>query len=663
MKYTTFLTFLFLLLSLTSFSQEKILRPIQDRNTDIGPGGNRGDETGFEARKSVQDREDQPHISDYKIISVRGDTTFVDTTLTIRKEYKFNYLRKDNFGLLPFSNIGQTYSRLTPATGKLHVMPEFGARAAHFSVLDAEDVYYYRVPTPWSQLFFKTTFEQGQLLDAFFTSNISPQYNLSIAYKGLNSLGKYRHDRVSQGSFRTTLSHKNKSERYHLNTHFIWQELSADQNGGLTPLSNSQFQSGGEQFVDRAVLDVKHSDAERLLRVKRLFAKHYYNLIEGESDLNNQLQLGHTLNFTDKEYHYEQGTAFPLYGVPFKIDNILDQTEFQEISNALSAQYQNKLLGKLGVQVKHAHYNYGYKRKLYLDSGEIPNRIKGNIMAVGATYHNKIGGFELTGEAELNTTGDFDGNYLSATAAYTIDSLHTLQAGISTNSHRPDYNFMLYQSTYKNYNWHNNFSNVQTQRFHFELTAPDYADIEADYTRIHNYTYFGLKNNPDSASPADTLVAPYQFDGDVNYFRIKASREFNFGKFSLDNTLMYQKVLEGESVFRLSPFVVRNSFYYRDHWFDRNLYVQTGLTFNYFTSFKADAYDPVLAEFYVQNFEELKGFPRLDLFFNGRIRQTRLFLKVENLTTIFDGNGHYAAPYQPYRDWIIRFGLAWDFFL
>ena len=33
-------------------------------------------------------------IEDYKIISRKGDSTHVDTTLTIQKEYKFNYLRR-----------------------------------------------------------------------------------------------------------------------------------------------------------------------------------------------------------------------------------------------------------------------------------------------------------------------------------------------------------------------------------------------------------------------------------------------------------------------------------------------------------------------------------------------------------------------------------------
>ena len=38
--------------------------------------------------------EEVAKITDYLIISSENDTTYVDTTLTIKKDYKYNYLRK-----------------------------------------------------------------------------------------------------------------------------------------------------------------------------------------------------------------------------------------------------------------------------------------------------------------------------------------------------------------------------------------------------------------------------------------------------------------------------------------------------------------------------------------------------------------------------------------
>ena len=139
--------------------------------------------------KTVQNK--KATIQDYKIISFEKDTTYLDTTLSLKKEYKFNYLRKDNFNLIQFSNIGQTYNTLSESFLNTSTTPSIGARARHFNYMEVEDINYYYVPTPLTELFFKTAFEQGQALDALFTVNTSKQFNFSVAYKGLRSLGKY----------------------------------------------------------------------------------------------------------------------------------------------------------------------------------------------------------------------------------------------------------------------------------------------------------------------------------------------------------------------------------------------------------------------------------------------------------------------------------------
>jgi hypothetical protein len=70
----------------------------------------------------------------------------------------------------------------------------------------------------------------------------------------------------------------------------------------------------------------------------------------------------------------------------------------------------------------------------------------------------------------------------------------------------------------------------------------------------------------------------------------------------------------------------------------------------------------LLGEFYIQNREELGGFPMLDFFINAKVRQTRIYLKAEHFNSSFTGNTFYAAPNYPYRDFVIRFGLVWNFF-
>jgi hypothetical protein len=107
-------------------------------------------------------------MDQYRFISIERDTTYLDTALTIQREYSFNYLRKDNFGLLAFANEGQTYNTIQYSLKEFSPYPEFGFKAKHFNFLEANDIKYSSVATPVTELYFKSVMQKGQTLDAFF---------------------------------------------------------------------------------------------------------------------------------------------------------------------------------------------------------------------------------------------------------------------------------------------------------------------------------------------------------------------------------------------------------------------------------------------------------------------------------------------------------------
>lgn len=595
-------------------------------------------------------------ITEYRIISIENDTTSVDTSLTIHKNYKFNYLRKDNFELLPFSNVGQTYNKLAyDFTEDDHLLPQFGARARHYNFMEVEDIYYYHVPTPFTELYFKTVFEQGQTLDAFFTINTSKNLNISIAYKGLRSLGKYQHMLVSTGNFRTTVSYNTPNERYFLKTHFVSQDLMNEENGGLTGRSLENYISKEPEFDDRSRLDVRFEDAESTLYGKRFFLEHSYKFGSLGSSPSNSLSVGHRLNHTYKKFVFQQATADDFFGPSFENVNVRDETRLEETYNEAFLGYSSDALGEFRLKSGYTHYSYGYNTVLDLETGFIENRLIGNVIAAGASYSNKIGEFYLAADGMMNISGDMGGYNFGARLSYSLDEDIWAALNLDVNDRAPNWNFLLNQSDYINYNWRNSFSNLNTQGLTLDIFAPRWINLEAAFTRIGNYTYF--------AANEEGFIKPFQDEDQVSYARVKAERDFEFGKFALANTVLFQKVLEGQDVLNVPSFITRNSFYYQDHWFKRALYLQTGFTANYFHDYQMNGYDPVLAEFYVQNEQEFEGLRSLDFFFNGKIRQARIFFKLERLDALLLGNNNFAAPGYPYRDFAIRFGLVWNFFM
>lgn len=603
-------------------------------------------------------KKEKPPIDYYKIISAVRDTTFVDTTLSIQKKYKFNYLRKDNFELLQFSNVGQTYNSLAYSFDRLNLKPLFVAQSHHFNYKEIEDVNYYNVPTPLTELYFKTAYAQGQQLDAFFTVNTSPQFNFSVGYKGVRSLGKYQHILTSTGNFLFTSNYHTKNKRYLARVHMAAQDIYNQENGGLTENSLQLFINDDPEFTDRGRLDVNFEDAENKLEGLRFYGDHYYELLsQRDSTGYSVLTIGNTLSFENKYFRYNQASPFEDFGPSYETSNLETKTTLDDFNVKAYADFNNSLIGKITAWAGYTDFNYGYDSVLILDDERIANRIKGNIIEAGAAYEKEYRGFKLSGKGAINVAGDFDGNYIQGAASYDLNNEYNAEASITVHSVAPNFNFLLYQSDYQNYNWKNELNNVKTQELKFQINTKRFGNASVSYTGIDDYTYFGIKAD-------DNTPSPLQASERVDYLKIKAQKEFNFGVFALDNTVMYQQVLSGDNILNVPQLITRNSLYYQDHWFKRALFLQTGVTFKYFTKYNMNAYDPVLAEFYVQNNQELGGFPLVDIFFNAKIKQTRIFFVYENFTTLFSSkNEHFAAPGQPYRDAVLRFGLVWNFFL
>ncbi len=512
------------------------------------------------------------------------------------------------------------------------------------------------MPTPLTEIYYKTAFTQGQQLDALFTVNTSKQFNVSIAYKGMRSLGFYQNTLSSTGNLRITSSYKTKDNRYIVNMHFTSQDVLNEENGGLADDNIVFFETGDEDFTDRGVFEVNFENAEGLFLGKRFYLNHTYNLVKGNDSIqNNKIQLGHILKLEDKIYTFEQTRRNDFFGDAFRTSNLKDRTEYENLYNQVKVEYHNNLIGKLQLNASHQNYNYGYDQVLFLDSGYIPNRLKGDIVSLGAKYANYYKGFNLQGNASINILGDFDSNSITATAGYKLNEDLNINAGISHHSVAPNFNTILYQSDYVNYNWRNNFNNIKTQTLSAKINSNKYLNLQADLSTITDYVYFSKDENEG--------VKPFQNNQTITYLKVKLQKEIKYRNFGLDNTVLYQQVTNSNNTLNVPQIVTRNTLYYSNHLFKKAMDLQTGVIFNYFTKYNMNAYDPLLSEFYIQNENQFGGFPRLDFFINAKIRQTRIFFKAEHFNSDFTGYNYYSAPNQPYRDFSIRFGLVWNFFM
>lgn len=595
--------------------------------------------------------------TDYKIFSHKKDTTYIDTTLTLQKEYKFNYLRKDLFEFIEFHNQGQTLNNLGYSFDNIYRFPDLGFTAKQVSYLDIDDIKYYEVPTPTTEILYRTGLQQGQVLDALFTLNFSKRLNVSLSYKGLRSLGAYRQALVSNGNFRGTFHYTTKQNQYEIRGHLTTQDFYHQENGGLTTASLENFITDDENFQTRARLDVNLTNSESEFDGNRVYVEHSYKLISSKDSLNNKdfsnLKIGHVFTNENKSYEFIQNTLTEDFFGSASSSNPDEKKAISKLTNnQLNLEFNSKyVLGKFKAKAELTNYSYGYDTILNSNSSINKLKIEGNAVSFGADWNAKIKSFKLNADASITPgNGRLSGNYLKGEAIFEKDSIFRVKGSLLLSSKSPNFNTLLHQSEYDAYNWQNDFSNINTRDLGFDF-ASKWGNASLNFTNIDNYTYF------------DEDSKPQQFANQITYFKVKANREFKLGKFALDNTLMYQNVTSGSSVFRVPEFVTRNTFYYTDYWFKgKPMLVNIGVTFKYFTEYNANAYNPLLAEFRLQNDEQI-GFPTFDVFFNAQVRRTRLYLKVDNATSSFTDKNYFSAPNYPYRDFTVRFGLVWNWFI
>ncbi|CAM3871903.1 putative porin [Flavobacterium sinopsychrotolerans] len=642
-----------LALPILLFSQEK-----DNGDFESNSKYNRSDTIKKSVKKSAT-------IDLYKVISIDNDTTYIDTSLTIQKEYSHNYLRKDIFGLLPFANDGQTYNTLQYSLTDFSPYPEFGFKAKHFNFLEANQIRYYSVATPVTELYFKTTVKKGQSVDAFITLNTSENLNFSIAYKGLRSEGEYLNQLSSTGNFRFTTNYNTKNKRYFAKAHYTFQDILNEENGGITTIEN--FESEDPNYNNRQRFEVYFNDAKSFLKGKRIFLDHNFRINSKKGE--NNLYLTHQFNYENKFFEYNQETVPSTvgsetvyrFGDSFLDSGINDQTRYNKMYNRVGLIYENTTLGIFQFFVDDFRSNYYYNKILIFDNqNTIPSSFSQEINSAGGQYEyrrNKWNGkFLYSRSVTAQSLSNLD-----AKLQYELNDEIQLAFQYQNINKLPNNNYNLHQSSFVQYNWSNDFKNEKINTIKANAISP-WIDAELQLSVLNDHLYFTDVGTAQQKTHRTQIVAPAQYNGTINYLSLKISRELKFGNFALDNTILYQKTEQQDAVLNVPEIVTRNTIYYTNYLFKKALFLQTGISLNYFSSYYANEYNPVIGEFFVQNEKQIGNHTNLDFFINAKIQRTRIYFKAEHFNSALMGNNFYASPNNPSRDFTIRFGLIWNFF-
>jgi len=645
---------------------------------------------------------DEVSVSDYKIMSLDGTERSVDTTLSIENEYSFNFLRKDYFEYLPLPNMGEGFNKMGYNFHDEPLTPQMGARVKHFGYFEKEDIFYYEVPSPYSELFFKSTFQQGQNLDATLAVNTSPKFNVAVSFKGFRSLGEYISSLSRSRQFRMSAQYQTYNQRYRLRLHQTTQSLENDVNGGLRNdavyffenapnyVRADQFgapildDNGEEQFdfydgfLKRSLLSTQ-IQARNDLSGKRYFMGHRYQMFPIAKDTSAyKMEVGYQLSYETKKYSYIDDRPNTYFYETYDTPSVQDSTNYSSLENKLYARYKDRLLGELQLDLFHYNWDYALGENNYQKDSILPTSIEVSQLAAQVKWTKTLFGTALKAKGYKSLKETY------ATTDLNLDVNRLLLKDISASasfqyrSQPLNFNYHLFQSDFREYNWSNtNLVNQNTSTKSIGVSHPKWGNVSASWSTINNYGFF---NNftPLRFFNEKFKVELLQLDKQIDYFKARFNQRLDFGKLSWINNVQYQKVTQEQDLDQLlgdpltlnvPEWLIRSTLMLTSSIFNKALSFQSGATFVFFTDYYADQYNPLLSEFVTQNNTKIGEYPRVDFFFNAKIKSSRIFIKLENVSATIEHlievdtpYDYYAAPFTPYRDFSIRFGLIWNFF-
>ncbi|MBQ2421387.1 MAG: hypothetical protein II285_00230, partial [Flavobacteriales bacterium] len=509
-------------------------------------------------------------IQVYKIISARGDTSIVDTTLKISDIYRVNPTRRDEYGYMPFPNLAEGYTPMVLDI-KPTLTPDYGMESREMYWYRVDDIRYFNVKTPWSEVMYHSNVFSnmtGQILDFNFTANAGKKFNFSVGYRGKRTNGLYNYSETHHGQFLATFNYRTESYRYRIKGHFTYQFLSASENGGLTEEGDSLFRSDDKEFSYRRTLPVRLSGSDDVvgnrLGGSRIYVMQEYDLFASavknprafRVTLLGEMMYDHkTYRYTDPAFSSNSETArksLAYYGSNvYAGAPVSDSSIYNTVEVAAGAGVNFPLVNLYAQgMIRYSSTSYDYDTVAVGSSMEVEPQKGGTVALNLMGRWRPFKYFGADARFDYNLSGEYSGaSILDISAYFKLSDDYVLRGSLMNASYYPSLVSMYYRSSYENFNWKNDFSRINATRLSVAFESPKILDARLDFTTIDNYVYY------------DSLRIPRQYGERIDVLALTLHRDLRYKAFGWDNTFTYQNVSSGSSVMPLPEIMLRSTLY------------------------------------------------------------------------------------------------------
>ena len=186
---------------------------------------------------------------------------------------------------------------------------------------------------------------------------------------------------------------------------------------------------------------------------------------------------------------YVGGVQVNRFGDSFVTSGMDDNTNYNKMYNKLGVVYENMTLGSFTFFADDLRTNYFYNNILYLDNGiTVSNLLSQNINTLGGQYNyrkDKWNGKFLYSKSVT----DQNLYNLDASAVYDWNDENQFSFRYQSMNKLPNNNYNLFQSSYKEYNWSNDFVNEKINSISANADTK-WVSLSMQLNTINDHLYF-----------------------------------------------------------------------------------------------------------------------------------------------------------------------------
>lgn len=282
---------------------------------------------------------------------------------------------------------------------------------------------------------------------------------------------------------------------------------------------------------------------------------------------------------------------------------------------------------------------------------DIPGNATENLLWVGGQLTKQRGSI-LTYNATAQfgivgaVAGDIDVNGDISTKFKLLgDTVRITGYGYFKNE-APPYLMNNYLSNH--FIWQNDFGKIRRFRAGGELNIPHTkTNVNVGFETLQNYIYFN----------SEGFAA--QESGNIQVFSAQLKQNFRVGILNWNNTLVYQ-TSSNQRVLPLPAFSVYSNLFILFK-IAKVLHVQLGVDCDYYTKYKAPAYNPATMTFHSQDEVEVGNYPFMNVYVNCKLKKTRFYVLYSHVNQGWFGKNYFSIPHYPLNPSRFQIGLSVDF--